>query len=43
MQKHSDLSGFLENSMGAPQGKENGPIAPASSNSSNYFLISNYS
>ena len=29
--------------MGAPHGEEDGHIAPASNNSSNYFLISNYS
>ena len=43
MQKHSDPSGFLANSTGAPHGEEDGHIAPASNNSSNYFLISNYS
>ena len=37
------LSGFLENSTGAPYGEEDGCIAQASNNSSNYFLISNYS
>ena len=42
LQKCSDPSGFLENSTGAPNGKEDGHIAPASS-SSNYYLISNYS
>ena len=43
MQKCSDPSGFLANSAGAPHGKEDGCIAPASNNSSNFFLISNYS
>ena len=43
MQKHSDPSGFLANSFGAPHGEEDGLIAPDSNNSSNYFLISNYS
>ena len=43
MQKHSDPSGFLANSTSAPHGEEDGHIAPASNNSSNYFLISNYS
>ena len=43
MQKHSDPSGFLENSTGAPHGEEDGCIAPASNSSSNYFFISNYS
>ena len=43
MQKHSDPSGFLTNSTGAPYGEEDGRIAPASNNSSSYFLISNYS
>ena len=43
MQKSSDPSGFLANSTGAPHGEEDGLIAPASNNSSNYFLISNYS
>ena len=43
MQKHSDLSGFLVNSTGASHGKEDGHIALASNNLSNYFLISNYS
>ena len=43
MQKHSDLSGFLANSTGAPHGEEDGCIAPASSIFSNYFLISDYS
>ena len=43
MQKFSDLSGFLPNSTGAPHGEEDGYIALASNNSSNYFLISNYS
>ena len=43
MQKCSDPSGFLENSIGAPHGKENGCIAPASNNSTNYFLNSNNS
>ena len=43
MQKHSDPSGFLANSTGAPHGEEDGRIALASNNSSNYFLISNYS
>ena len=43
MQKHSNPSGFLANSIGAPHSEEDGLIAPASNNSSNYFLISNYS
>ena len=43
MQKYSDPSGFLANSMGAPHGDEDGHIALASNNSSNYFLISSYS
>ena len=43
MQKHSNLSGFLENNTGAPQGEEDSCIAPVSNNSSNCFLISNYS
>ena len=43
MQKHSDPSGFLENSTRAPHGEEDGHIALASNISSNYFLISNYS
>ena len=43
MQKCSDPSGFLANSTGAPHGEEDGCIALASNNSSNYFLISNYS
>ena len=43
MQKCSDPSGFLVNSTGAPHGKEDGHIAPASNNCSNYFLINNYS
>ena len=43
MQKHSDPSGFFTNSTGAPHGEEDGCIALASNNSSNYFLISNYS
>ena len=43
MQKRSDPSGFFTNSTGAPHGEEDGCIAPASNNSSNYFLISNYS
>ena len=43
MQRHSDPSGFLANSIGAPHGTEDGRIALASNNSSNYFLISNYS
>ena len=40
MQKCSDLSGFLENSTGAPYGEEDDCIALAYNNSSNYFLIS---
>ena len=43
MQKRSDLSSLLANSTGAPHGEEDGCIAPASNNSSSYFLISNYS
>ena len=43
MQKHSNLSGFFAKSMGAPHGDEDGWIVPASSNSSSYFLISNFS
>ena len=43
MQKCRDPSGYLENSMGAPKGKEDGHIALASNNSSSCFLISNYS
>ena len=43
MQKCSDPSSFLENSTRAPHGEEDGHIAPASNNSSNYFLISNNS
>ena len=43
MQKCSDPSGFLANSTGLSHGEEDGRIAPASNNSSNYFLISNYS
>ena len=43
MQKCSDPSGFLKNSIGAPYGDEDGCIAPASNNSSNYFLNSNSS
>ena len=43
MQKHSNPSGFLVKSTGAPHGDEDGHIALASNNSSNYFLISNYS
>ena len=43
MQKHSDPSGFFAKSMGAPHSDENGQIVPASSNSSSYFLINNYS
>ena len=42
MQKHSDPSGFLTNSTGAPHSEEDSYIAPAPNNSSNYFLISNY-
>ena len=42
MQKPSDPSGFLANSMGAPHNVEDGHIALASNNSSNYFLISNF-
>ena len=43
MQKCSDPSGFLENCMGAPYSDQDGRIALASNNSSNYILISNYS
>ena len=43
MQKGSDLFGFLAKSTGAPYGGKDGFMAPASSNSSSYFLISNYS
>ena len=43
MQKFRDPSGFLANSTGAPHGNQDGHIAPASKNTSNYFLISNYS
>ena len=43
MQKCSNLSGFLANSIGAPHGEEDSCIAPVSNNFSNYFLISNYS
>ena len=43
MQKCSDPSGFLANRTGTLHGDDNGHIAPASSNTSNYFLISNYS
>ena len=43
MQKHSDPSGFLANSTGAPHGEEDGDIALVSNNSFNYFLISKYS
>ena len=43
MQKRSDPYSFLTNSMGAPYGDEDGRIAPASYNSSNYFLINSYS
>ena len=43
MQKWSNLSGFLEKSTGASHGDEYSCIAPASNNSSNYFLTSNYS
>ena len=43
MQKHSDPSSFLENSTGAPHGKEDSHIALASNSSYNYFFISNYS
>ena len=43
MQKHGDLSGFFAKSMGAPYGDEEGHIALDSSNSSIYFLISNFS
>ena len=42
MQKHSDPSSFFANSTGTPHGQEDGCIAPASNNSSNFFLISNY-
>ena len=43
MQKHSDPFGFLVNNTSAPYGEEDGHIAPASNDSSNYFLINNYS
>ena len=43
MQKRSGPSGFLTNSTGAPHGEEDGHIALGSNNSSNYFLISDYS
>ena len=37
MQKYSNPSGFLANSIGASYGKEDGCIAPASNNSYSYF------
>ena len=43
LQKCSDPSGFLANSMGAPNNNEDSCIALASSNPSSFFLISNYS
>ena len=43
MQKHSDPSGFLAKCMGNPHGDKDSHIVLASSNSSSYFLISNYS
>ena len=43
MQKCSDPSGFLANSIRAPHSKEDGCIALTSKSSSNYFFISNYS
>ena len=43
MQKHSNPSGFFAKSMGAPHSDKDGQSALASSNSSSYFLISNYS
>ena len=41
MQKHSDLSGFLEKSTGAPHGDQDGCITPVSNNSSNFFFTRN--
>ena len=43
MQKRNDPSGFFANRTGAPYGDDKGLIAPASNNSSIYFLMSNYS
>ena len=43
MQKCSEPSGFLANSMGAPQGEEDGCIALESNNSTNCFFIINHS
>ena len=43
MQKHNDTSGFFAKSTGAPHGDKDGFIALASSNTSSYYLISNFS
>ena len=42
MQKLIDSSRLLVNSTGASHSEKDGCTAPASNNSSNYFLISNY-
>ena len=43
MQNYNNQSGFFPNSIGAPQGDENGYIMPASNNTSTYFYILGYS
>ena len=43
MQNCNDPSGLFDNSIGTPQGNEDGRMVPASSSSSSFFLIINYS
>ena len=43
MQNFNNPSGFFANSIGTPQGDENGHMAPVSNNFSSYFLITSYS